>query len=394
MDGRSIAVMFKDGATAATKADIVAFKDLTAACPPTVRQNDYKSKTTSDGGTEGKAMEERLLCNPQRSHLQVYLLTIGFHLKESGDEQTKVLENGSYIIYGRPLLLKSMPKIGRPLHMDNLTVHKERITYARCLVEVDMSQDLVQSVLLTLPDGEDYEQIVFYERTLLDFAPIAALWVTQMRVLRQTNLVKLDMNNPLWMLMGNGRNRTQKGFNPTVERPWILLGDFNNVLSNDEKANGLPVTEYETRDFRNCCYDLGISDLRFSGVFYTWSNNSVWCKLDRAMVNNKWSQEGILAQTVYEFPGKFSDHSSCTITLMEENDRGATPFKFFNMWSKHDSFLEVVSSSWRISMVGTKMYKLCKKLKAVKEPLKTLNRMHFAHISARAEAAEEELIQA
>ena len=47
--------------------------------------------------------------------------------------------------------------------MDKLTVHKERITYARCLVEVDMSQDLVQSVLLTLPDREDYEQIVFYE---------------------------------------------------------------------------------------------------------------------------------------------------------------------------------------------------------------------------------------
>ena len=119
---------------------------------------------------------------------------------QSTDEQTKVLENGPYMIYGRPLLLKSMPKyfafgkatisalpvwvqlrdmplyiwnpviigkicskIGKPIHMDKLTVHKERITFARCLVEVDMAQDLVQTVLITLPNGEDYEQTVFYE---------------------------------------------------------------------------------------------------------------------------------------------------------------------------------------------------------------------------------------
>ncbi|GFZ03718.1 hypothetical protein Acr_16g0003420 [Actinidia rufa] len=74
-------------------------------------------------------------------------------------------------------------------------------------------------------------------------------------------------------------------FSSSIEMPWMLLGDFNNVLNNDEKANGLLVTSYETRDFRNCCYDTGISGLRSSGVFLTWSINSVWSKLDRAMVN-------------------------------------------------------------------------------------------------------------
>ena len=47
--------------------------------------------------------------------------------------------------------------------MDKLTVQKERITYARCLVKVDMAKDLVHSMLLTLPNGEDYELMVFYE---------------------------------------------------------------------------------------------------------------------------------------------------------------------------------------------------------------------------------------
>ena len=104
------------------------------------------------------------------------------------EDQTKVLENGPYIIYGGPLLLKPMAKyfsfekeaintfpvwvqlrnvpltlwnsmvfgkicskLGRPLHMDKLTTCKERITYARCLIGVDMDKELVHSVMLHLP---------------------------------------------------------------------------------------------------------------------------------------------------------------------------------------------------------------------------------------------------
>ncbi|PSR92601.1 protein of unknown function DUF4283 protein [Actinidia chinensis var. chinensis] len=54
-------------------------------------------------------------------------------------------------------------RLGRPIHMDRLTTSKERITYARCLVEVDMAKDLVYSVMLNLDDGGEYEQKVYYE---------------------------------------------------------------------------------------------------------------------------------------------------------------------------------------------------------------------------------------
>ena len=134
-------------------------------------------------------------------------------------------------------------------------------------------------------------------------------------------------------------------FNSHFQTPWILLGDFNNVLSNEEKANGLPVTMYEIRDFKECCYDLGLSDLRSTGVFHTWSNNLVWCKLDRAMVNNTWIQKGLIAQANFDFPGKFFDHSPCTVTLLGENGLGVSPFKFFNMWTKHESFMDLVRNS-------------------------------------------------
>ena len=116
------------------------------------------------------------------------------------EDQAKVLENGPYIIYGSPLLLKPMPKyfnfgkeaistfpvwvqmrnvpltlwnsmifdkicskLGRPLHMDKLTTQKERCTFARCLVEVDMAKELVHSVVLEVPEGGEHQQFIYYE---------------------------------------------------------------------------------------------------------------------------------------------------------------------------------------------------------------------------------------
>ncbi|GFS29381.1 granulin repeat cysteine protease family protein [Actinidia rufa] len=104
--------------------------------------------------------------------------------------------------------------------------------------------------------------------------------------------------------------------------------------------------------------------------------------------------KGSYCQAIFDFPGKFSDHSPCIVTLFGENDRGASPFKFFNMWVNHESFQDLVRNSWEMQDEGTAMFRICKKLKALKGPLKTLNKVHFSHISARAEAAEEELLQA
>ena len=114
-------------------------------------------------------------------------------------------------------------------------------------------------------------------------------------------------------------------FNSSLEMSWILSGDFNNVLSSEEKANGLPITMYEIRDFKNCCYDIGISNMRSTRTFHTWSNNSVWCKLDRAMFNTKWVQEGHIAQANFDFQENYQTIlpvlSPCLGKMTEEQTR-------------------------------------------------------------------------
>lgn len=50
-----------------------------------------------------------------------------------------------------------------------------------------------------------------------------------------------------------------------------------------------------------------------------------------------------------------------------------------------------MDNTWRTLFLGTEQYKLCKRLKVHKGPLRTLNRMPYSHISAKVEVAGKEL---
>jgi hypothetical protein len=116
------------------------------------------------------------------------------------EDKLSVLSGGSYLVYGRPLVLKSTPEyfdfassemttvsvwvkfpnlplrcwsatclskiasvIGKPLQSDMLTSIRSRLSYARVLIELDLMVDLPPSINITLPNIVDLVQKVVYE---------------------------------------------------------------------------------------------------------------------------------------------------------------------------------------------------------------------------------------
>ena len=112
----------------------------------------------------------------------------------------EVIQKGPYSIFGRPLLLKimapdfdfdskiplsvpvwiSLPNLplncwnaralgkiasvlGNPISTDRLTATRERISFARVLVEIDPTKELKRSVEIQLPTGKVRQQKVIYE---------------------------------------------------------------------------------------------------------------------------------------------------------------------------------------------------------------------------------------
>ncbi|XP_011004865.1 PREDICTED: uncharacterized protein LOC105111252 [Populus euphratica] len=150
--------------------------------------------------------------------------------------------------------------------------------------------------------------------------------------------------------------------------PWLILGDFNSLLSQTDKHQGEAVSTYETADFRQCCSDLGLLDLNYSGCHYTWSNGKVWSKLDRVLVNSLWPLAPSSAHVHFDNPGAFSDHSPTTVSFQSRQ----------------------LLDKWHFEAHGSPMFILCKRLKNLKGPLRELNKLHYSHIFervARAEAA-------
>lgn len=43
--------------------------------------------------------------------------------------------------------------------------------------------------------------------------------------------------------------------------PWMIMGDLNTVLYDDDRTNGTPIEEEEVRDLRDLLWDMGLSEL-------------------------------------------------------------------------------------------------------------------------------------
>jgi len=121
---------------------------------------------------------------------------------QSDEDRLKVLNGGPYFAYGSNLMLKILPscfrfegvdissvpiwiqlpglpldcwnaralskivsKVGKPITTDKMTRTKERLSFARVLVEVDLSSEVVSDVEIRLPTGDVYHQLVISEFT-------------------------------------------------------------------------------------------------------------------------------------------------------------------------------------------------------------------------------------
>lgn len=177
-------------------------------------------------------------------------------------------------------------------------------------------------------------------------------------------------------------------------RPWILLGDFNSTLYPNERQGSLSPILAEREEFLSCATALGIEDIASVGNFFTWTNGSYWSKIDRVLVNAEWHNTGLNCMADFLNLHTRSDHAPVVVAFTTVNPLKSKPFRFLNMWKLHPSFNYVVRDTWQSPVYGTKQFVLCMKLKALKYPLKMLNKNAFSRISERVAAAQEDYSKA
>lgn len=112
------------------------------------------------------------------------------------------------------------------------------------------------------------------------------------------------VRNKLWESLINIHN--------TIGMPWLLGGDFNEILDSKEKFGGLPISNNRVDKFMNCLNYCKLIDLGFHGSRFTWTNkrrhgNTILERLDRFLANYEWLNLYPDA-VVKHLPRTFSDH--------------------------------------------------------------------------------------
>jgi hypothetical protein len=135
-------------------------------------------------------------------------------------------------------------------------------------------------------------------------------------------------------------------------KPWVCIGDFNEVVSMSEKWGGNVRRESQMRDFRLALEDCELTGLGYCGPKFTWSNcrdgsDFIKERLDRGVANHAW--RSCFPEAVINVQAAISsDHAPLFLSL-KGSHMGTwrrTRFSFEASWALDASCQGVLQRVW------------------------------------------------
>ncbi|VFQ90108.1 unnamed protein product [Cuscuta campestris] len=136
--------------------------------------------------------------------------------------------------------------------------------------------------------------------------------------------------------------------------PWVVIGDFNDLLFQHEKRGPSPHPDCLLQGFGDALENCGLEQVPFVGYPYTWERGKgtdAWVeeKLDRAVANESWTC--VFETTkVYNCLVRSSDHSALFLDIFDRESltfSGQRRFRFEMAWLLDEGCRGVVEESWR-----------------------------------------------
>ncbi|XP_009629829.1 uncharacterized protein [Nicotiana tomentosiformis] len=175
---------------------------------------------------------------------------------------------------------------------------------------------------------------------------------------------------------------------------WIIMGNFNAVLQQENRLRGNPIALSEVVEFQECIDKCILMELPNNGYVYSWSDkqgiNRICSKIDWVIVNGEWIDTMEQCKT-YALSEGVSDHCPLVVEMIKTHARKGKAFRYCNMWSKYHDFMHMVEQGWAIQVEGCKMYQVVKNWKALKQKLRTLHKRNFSNVINEANKDREEM---
>lgn len=127
----------------------------------------------------------------------------------------------------------------------------------------------------------------------------------------------------------------------SIIKPWVWLGDFNEVMWNTKNKGGNLENNFHMGLFRNAVSKYRLRGMDFLGASFTWSNGrggkeNIQERLDRVLATSEWI-ELFPNRQVRHLPRYKSDHAPIVLECFVENDSKSNHkvprrFQLEHMW--------------------------------------------------------------
>lgn len=134
--------------------------------------------------------------------------------------------------------------------------------------------------------------------------------------------------------------------------PWLLGGDFNEILASHEKEGGRPRAFGQMQSFRDLVSDCLLSNIPPHGPKYTWrgirNHDEIRVRLDRFLASSSWMDLFSTSKAVNLNPCK-SDHLPILIevrTPLPKKKRRRRRFRFEECWIHEEECKKLIEEGW------------------------------------------------
>lgn len=218
-------------------------------------------------------------------------------------------------------------------------------------------------------------------------------------------LINHDPNSPDWYFTGihcpcNPSKKARfwnciNDLHVSSPSPWLIMGDFNSIISQTEKVGGLPFASSSSHDLASELNNLGLIDLGFNGNPFTWNNKrtglrNIQQRIDRGVANSDWLTLFPHA-SITHLPIISSDHAPLLLNTSTDN-HNPKPFRFEDMWLDDKACFDIVHQGWNIPVSGSPSFKLHSKIKNVKTALKAWNSNDFGNCHKKVKEIKDQII--
>lgn len=143
-----------------------------------------------------------------------------------------------------------------------------------------------------------------------------------------------------------------RNLNTQSNLPWCLIGDMNNVSSQEDKRGGRLYPQWLIQGFQRVIDDCNLHDMQLEGYQFTWEkcyNSSEWVevRLDRALVSHSFMNQFVDAKLT-NLMISTSDHSPILLEPFQlTRNRGLKKFRFENAWLRDPTCQKIVQQTWQ-----------------------------------------------